>query len=385
MRRRRTAYHPNNLGFREGSAAIRLAGMSRTARARAEAEVIRQCRRGLDLAGVQRQVLWALRRVVAVDAAFFATADPETLLFTSAHAEDPLPAATPLFLANEFGGRDVNQFAALARAPTHVGSLDGSTHRDRAASRRYLDILRPLGLGDELRAALVVDRACWGYLCLHRQDDPRGFSTAEVALVARLGPHIAHAVRQAALLHQPDLAQRPRPGVVLLDERLDVIASTPEADDLLSLIDDDGSTGLPLPLPVYSVAAPLADPARGALRIPSVHVPSRRGRWLNLHASWLDGPPGQRRIAVVVEPAEPQASVTIMLAAHGLSSREQDVARLVLGGLSTAAISDALHISTHTVQDHLKVVFDKTGVRSRRELVGLLLAGSHGHRPHDAP
>ena len=53
--------------------------------------------------------------------------------------------------------------------------------------------------------------------------------------------------------------------------------------------------------------------------------------------------------------------------------------------LSTAAISDALHISAHTVRDHLKAVFDKVGVRSRRELVGLILSGNHRHRPDDTP
>ena len=49
-----------------------------------------------------------------VDAAFLATVDPVTLLFTSVSTEAPLDAATPLFLANEYGRDDVNKFAALA-------------------------------------------------------------------------------------------------------------------------------------------------------------------------------------------------------------------------------------------------------------------------------
>lgn len=42
----------------------------------------------------------------------------------------------------------------------------------------------------------------------------------------------------------------------------------------------------------------------------------------------------------------------------------------MLLGRSTPEVSAALFVSSHTVQDHLKAIFDKVGVRSRKELVG---------------
>ena len=333
--------------------------------------MIRACRAGMDVADLQRAVLRSLRRLMSIDAAFFATADPQTLLLTGAFAEEPLAASTPLFLDNEFGSADVNRFAALAVAPAHVASLDGATRHHRTSSRRYVDIMRPIGLGDELRAALVAGGRCWGYLCLHRADDPLGFTPAEVALVGRLAPHIAHALRLTTL--RGSAAGTPGgPGVVLLADDLSVVASTPEADHLLSLVDDRRSTATPLPMAVHSVAAVLD---HGADLLPSTTVRTRTGHWLNVHASRMHGPSGEGRIAVVVEPAEPRAVTPVLLAAHGLTARESEVAVLVLRGTSTRAISDTLHISPHTVQDHLKSIFDKTGVRSRRDLVGLILTG----------
>jgi len=331
--------------------------------------VLRVCRSSLDVAELQRQVLAALRRVMTVDAAFFATADPETLLFTGAHSEDPLIAMTPLFLDNELSGHDVNTFPELVRAPGHVRSLDTATRSARGASARYRDIMRPVGLGDELRAALVVGGHCWGYLCLHREDGALGFTAAEADAVRRMAPHIAHALRQAVLLHRPVPGTERRPGVVLLDEQMELVASTPEGDALLPLI-GHGSTRLPLPVSVYSVAAALTT----ADRPPSLRVRATSGGWLHLHASHLRLA-SDTHIAVVAEPAEPQSTLGVLLAAYGLTAREVDVARLVLRGDSTTAIAGSLHISAHTVQDHLKSVFDKVGVRSRRDLVGRLLAG----------
>ncbi|MBV8994423.1 MAG: helix-turn-helix transcriptional regulator [Pseudonocardiales bacterium] len=334
--------------------------------------MVRHCHSGLDIVDLRNQVLRSLRRLMPIDAVFFATADPETLLFTGAYSEEPLGGSTLLFLDNEFGCQDVNKFAALATSAHHVASLDGATGRDRSSSVRYRRIMRPLGLGDEVRAALVAGAECWGYLCLHRTEHRLGFTAAEAAALARIGPHIAHAVRQAVLRTRAGTGDAPGPGVVLLADDLSVVAITPQAEHLLSLI-DSGPTGHPLPVAVRAVAMALGAVERGAaMYLPSARIPTTTGRWLSVHASRLRGP-GEDRIAVVLEPAEARASVPVMLAAYGLSKRETEVAKLVLRGASTRTIVDALHISRHTVQDHLKAVFDKVGVRSRRDLVSRLL------------
>jgi DNA-binding CsgD family transcriptional regulator len=299
--------------------------------------------------------------------------DPATHLPTGEIVQNGLPAAAMTRLTEiELSGADVNTFAALARADRHAAGLSAATDGDLDRSCRHRELRRPHGLGDELRAALVVGGHCWGYMCLHRLDGGLGFTDTDADLLRRLAPHIAHALRQAVLLHRP-LQEAPlRPGVVLLDEAMELVATTPEADELLPLI-GHGSTRLPLPVSVYTVAGAL-----GTSDLPpSVRVPATTGGWLTLHASRLVSA-SESRIAVVVEPAEPQSTLGVLLAAYGLTTRELDVARLVLRGDSTKAISNSLHISTHTVQDHLKSVFDKVGVRSRRDLVGHLLSGQRG-------
>ena len=162
--------------------------------------LIGRCYAGLDVVGLRDEVLCRLRRIMSVDAAFFGTVDPETLLFTSAVAEDPLGAATPLFLDNEYGRSDVNKFAALAEAADPVSSLDRATRGQRPDSARYREVMSPLGLGDELRAVLISGKQCWGAICLHREDAEHGFDDQEVDVIRRIAPHVAEGLRRAVTL-----------------------------------------------------------------------------------------------------------------------------------------------------------------------------------------
>jgi DNA-binding CsgD family transcriptional regulator len=92
------------------------------------------------------------------------------------------------------------------------------------------------------------------------------------------------------------------------------------------------------------------------------------GEWLVLHATVMDTDSGPRT-AVIMEAARPTALAPLIADAYALTSREREVVRLVLQGLSTDRIAAELHLSTWTVQDHLKSIFQKVGVRSRKELV----------------
>jgi DNA-binding CsgD family transcriptional regulator len=90
------------------------------------------------------------------------------------------------------------------------------------------------------------------------------------------------------------------------------------------------------------------------------------GRWVMIEAAPLEGSEGD--VAVVLRDARPAETFDLLCRTYALTRRERDVVRAVLSGLDTRTIVDRLFISRHTVQDQLKSVFGKVGVRSRREL-----------------
>jgi DNA-binding CsgD family transcriptional regulator len=95
------------------------------------------------------------------------------------------------------------------------------------------------------------------------------------------------------------------------------------------------------------------------------------GGWAILHARPLIGGDDDQ-VAVAIERASGDQLLGLLLAAYGLTARERDLCREVINGGSTSEIAGRLFISSNTVQDHLKSIFAKVGVRSRGELVARL-------------
>lgn len=339
--------------------------------------LVERCYAGMDAASLRVEVLRRLRSLVSVDAAFFATVDPVTMLFTSALSEEPLIEAAPRFLDNEFGAADVNRFVDLAAADDPVGSLDKATRGEREASRRFTEIMATLGLGDEMRVVLRAGRRSWGVLCLHRESAATGYSERDLSLLRELAPHIAEGLRRAHVLAAP--VEEPTAtgtGIVILDADLRMTSINAAAEHWISEIADlDWPATMELPMALYSAAARLnhiGDGLDSASAPTDLRIRTAAGRWLDVRATRLDGAAG-RQIAILLEPASPAHLRSLLLAAHGLTPAQERVAALVLQGHNTREMVDALHVSHYTVQEHLKSIFNKFGVRSRRELVTAVL------------
>jgi DNA-binding CsgD family transcriptional regulator len=329
-----------------------------------------------DFSALGKRLVDRLRRVVTVEASFFAASDPDTLLFTSAWAEAPLAAAGALFMANEFGATaDVNRFAELARARHPVGTLDQATGGHRESSPRFREIMEPMRLGDELRVALRTGHATWGFLCLHREGRT-GFSARDIAVLGKVAPHAGEALRRiVAGAISPSPAPTSEPGVVLAERDLVVGMSGSAASWLSELHGGAVDVGDPVPFSLLVVVRRLEALERTPASSfpPRLTLTTRGGTLLEVHASRMTRSHGEPAVAITLAPAGAVARSSLLLAARGLTPAQRRVAALVLRGLPTREIVTELGIGEHTVQDHLKAVFEKVGVSSRRELVAALL------------
>jgi DNA-binding CsgD family transcriptional regulator len=207
-------------------------------------------------------------------------------------------------------------------------------------------------------------------MCLHRETGAP-FSGEEVAYVHRLAPHLAQGIRAsilAARTEQADVADAP--GLVVIAPDGSVLSSTEAGERWLAELGHPEGSGVPTE--VQLLAASLRTPRLELDGLPRLRVRTSAGRWALLHASRMAGPK-EDAIAVIIEEPSPAELAPVLMMAYGLTRQEQVVTGLVCRGLSTGEIAGRLHITPNTIQDHLKSIFEKTGVSSRRELVASIL------------
>jgi DNA-binding CsgD family transcriptional regulator len=349
------------------------------------AEVKRISSAGLDGPELLRQTAERLKLSVSFETYGVSTLDPATNLMThfvgGGLDEGDCVTALNAWLERVYFEEDLPRIASMLRERRPVALFSEVTEGKLERSVRYRELLRPFGLVHEL-GNVFVDGSAWGRMDLVRGVGNPDFSDREVELVRRIVPHVAAGLKAATLRSRASAEPEANdaPGVLTLDRRGCLLSHTPFAERFLSELGelDPSWRERSLPVAVRMTAnavrralAPESD--RDLNLVPRVRVRARSGRWLTLYGSLTEPTDGRLpETVIIVEPAKPEEVAWLNAAAYGLSSREEEVVKLVVRGLSTRQISNDLFISENTVQRHLSNVFEKVGVRSRRELVKCL-------------
>jgi len=349
---------------------------------RAFSEIKRLSTANLEGPELLRRVAQRLGKAVPFEAYCASTVDPASRLITYGIAEgmdgEEDAESGNAYLDRIYFEEDLPVMNEMLRRRRTVQLLSETTKGVLERSLRYRELLRPYGFGYELGGAFV-DGNLWGGMDLIREEKDPDFDGAEAALVKRIAPHVGAGLKAAALRSRATREQDTpeAPGVLTLDRSGKIVSHTPSAEHWLWDLEDidPGWRHENLPLAVRMVSGALKhalSPGSDSDHnlIPRVRVRGRSGRWLALYGS-LTEPSGDRpgETVIVIGPAKPEEVAWLTVAAYGLSPREEEVVGLVVCGFTNRQISLTLFISEHTVQRHLSNIFEKVGVRSRKNLL----------------
>jgi DNA-binding CsgD family transcriptional regulator len=376
--------HPRYLGRRGRRAVRTLRGVDSKRAERVLHEVKQLAQRGLDWASLASEVSDVVAKAVPFDRCCWHTVDPGTVLFTGS-VHRAIECSGSWLAEYEYVIEDVNKWAFLARSGRLAGATSIATHGDVSRSARLRSHVA-YGIGDELRASFVEDGLYWGAVAFLRDADQPTFGVAEVRLLASLSAALAGGFRRALARRalEPDVvAAVDGPGIVVFDGRGQPEMISPAAEFWIAQLVEEPPPTVPAESKLVQAVAAQAralgtghDPVHHAARS---RVRTGAGTWLVVYGTQLSGGDG-RSTAVVIQPAAPHEIAPLIALAYGLTERECQVVRLCMEGRPTKQIAGALNVSAYTVQDHLKSVFDKTGVRTRNELVGQIFLEHYAPR-----
>lgn len=322
------------------------------------------CGRHDDARLLRLALLDEIRKLASFDAFAWLLTDPATEVGTGPIADVPGLDQLPRLIRLKYStvvNRWTDQAGPVSRLwDTTRGRLDESL--------LWRECLADFGVTD-VASIVFRDRAgCWSFLDLWRLGGV--FTDAEAAAIARSVEVMTAALRRcvARSLERPVSDRTIRwsgPLVLLLSSDLEVRAQTPETDRLLKILvprDDDRP---PVPAGAYNVGAQLL----AMEKMVDDHPPVARvhigdGDWVTLRAARIDD-----GIAVTIEACSSAERLDLFVRAADLTRREAELVRLLAAGGDTATLADQMYLSPHTVQDHLKSIFAKTGATSRRELL----------------
>jgi DNA-binding CsgD family transcriptional regulator len=317
-----------------------------------------------DARQLRLELLDHLSGVVGFDAYAWLLTDPETEVGTAPIADVPCLPELPRLIRLKYA-TEVNRWTHQAEMVSRLRHVtDGRLER----SLVWRELLAAHGVTD-VASIVFRDRfGCWSFLDLWRiggvfdDADARTLEVNVAAITEALRRCVAESFTRSG---ETPTASRTGPIVLVLSTDLEVRAQTPETDRYLAaLIPPDGE-GPPIPAAAYNVGAQLLAVENGVdQHRPAARVHLGGDDWLMLRAARMG-----EDIAVSIEACSPAERLALFCRSNALTARETELLDVLSGGADTRAAARQMLLSVHTVQDHLKSIFAKTGDHSRRDLL----------------
>jgi len=250
----------------------------------------------------------------------------------------------------------------------------------------YHDFLKPQCIHHQISIHLKSGNQPLGIVSLFRPRNTKAFSSKHKAKAKMMAPFLAGALEKTLAFDKifeiesiikSIVSELPYKGIVVLNESLEPVYHTENAVIILSNLTPTEKHPKellgPLPNEIYLRCKDLLTSTRmkGTAK-PHQHkfvLVSPGGRQKILVRMRLITPRGNPLVLLCLEPEENILCLSKQLKELGLTRREIDVVCQLSMGLKNTEIGEKLFISPYTVDNHLRSIYQKIGVRNRTSLV----------------
>ncbi len=332
--------------------------------------VVRRCSEHDDSRALRLALVEEIRHTVGFDAYAWLLTDPVTEVGSSPLADVPWLPELPRQIRLKYL-TPLNRWTNLSQPP--VGGLRSATRDRPEESLVWRELLVRYDVTDVASVVFRDRYGCWAFLELWRTHSTLPYGGADADVLSAIAEPVTTALRRCQArtfdLDAPP-QERTGPVVLMLSPDLEVRAQTAETEEYLRLLVPPEADRRPIPAGAYNVAAQLLAVEAGMdHHSPSSRVHLADGVWLTLRAARLSQAGVADDIAVTIERTSPGERLDLFARACGLTTREAELLVQLAAGADTRQTAASMFLSEHTVQDHLKAIFAKTGAPNRRVLL----------------
>ncbi len=268
--------------------------------------VRRACDAGLDSTTLRVELARRVRGLIPAEASYFGSVNRHTALLDDLVGEDASAGIEWDLVEASYSPLDVEHAIDLARSGQVV---------DTGSPAGMSEWMHGAGFGRQLRAAFGLGHEPGGVFLALRERRSRAFGEHDTAFLRQIAPHVARALRRAALVDAArvtrlaDLAPNDTtsvdvtPGVVVVDDRWRITQWSRAAEaQLADLADATAATSAPTSAIVDFLRRQRA--SRGATGMSFLSVYGRSGRWYTLRSALTEPDElGRSSTVLIITPA----------------------------------------------------------------------------------